>query len=99
MYAILRKANYDTARLAGAAKELEEFQEIHASQPGFRGTMEIDAGAGERFILNLWESEEYAAAALPRMIPVAQRLLEPLMTGRSQLLAEGPVHSSSLGRP
>ena len=99
MYAILRKNTYDSTKLAKERERLEQFQELHAVQPGFRGTIEIDAGDGRRFVLNLWDSEESASAALPGMVPVVKRLLEPMMSAPSELLGQGPVVLASLMEP
>ena len=91
MYAIVRENTYDPAKLAQGSEQLAEFQALHARQPGYRGTINVDAGDGRWLIVNLWETEEHAAAALPLMIPVVQRLIEPLMAGPSRLIGTGPA--------
>ena len=91
MYAIIRETTYDPAKLSQSQDHLAEFQAAHARQPGYQGTIVVDAGNGRQLAVNLWESEEHAAAALPAMVPVVQRLLEPMLAGPSQLLGAGPV--------
>ena len=91
MHAIVRQNTYDVAKLAHANAALEEFRAVHASQPGYLGSIEIDAGGGTSLVVNLWESKEAASAALPKMVPVVERLLEPLMTAPSKLLGTGNV--------
>ena len=47
-------------------------------------------------MLNLWESEEYSAAALSVVGPEVGRLLEPLMSRPSQLVGAGTEISTDL---
>jgi len=96
MYAIVRDASYDGARLAQGAAQLDEFQAIHARQPGYQGTIVVDIGNGRRITVNLWESEGQATAALPKMVPEVERLLTPLLTAPAQLIGAGPVVISDL---
>ncbi len=98
MYAVLRLNSFDPAKLAVSADLLEEFDKIHAAQPGYVGSVVVDLGAGRRFALNLWESEQHSAAALRVLGPEVGRLLGPLMAAPSQLIGVGPVLSSDLVR-
>ena len=98
MYAIVRENTFDPITLRDAGPALDEFQEIHDSQPGYRGTLVVDAGDGRSLTVNLWESEQRATAALPIMVPVVQRLVEPLMAAPSRLIAGGPVTMTDLTR-
>ena len=91
MYAIVRENTYDPAKLDQGQARLIEFQALHARQPGYRGTMVVDAGDGRWLTVNLWETKEHATAALPALIPEVQRLLEPMMAGPSELIGTGPV--------
>jgi pyridoxamine 5'-phosphate oxidase family protein len=95
-YAVLRSTRYDPNALAEAGAELEEFQRIHAAQPGYAGNIVIDAGDGTRFTLTLWESEQHVAQARAALGPVVQQLLNPLMVEPAQLLAVGNVLASDL---
>ncbi len=98
MYAVVRDTPYDPAKLREGSEAIAEFQAIHARQPGYAGTVVVDAGNGRWLTVNLWETEEQAAAALPTMVPVVQRLIEPLMAGPSQLIASGPVALTDLAK-
>ena len=96
MYAVVRKLFYDPKKLAQADKQMQEFDALHAAQPGYRGNMVVDAGDGRMVVLNLWESEAHAQAALGVMVPVVQRLIEPLMTAPAELVASGDLVKNDL---
>jgi hypothetical protein len=98
MYAVLRLNTFDPVKLAVSADLLEEFDRIHAAQPGFVGSVVVDLGDGRRFALNLWESEQHSAAALQVLGQEVGRLLGTLMAAPSQLIGAGPVLSSDLVR-
>ena len=91
MYAIIRDNTFDPAKLMEGRDQFAEFQALHARQPGYKGSIVVDAGDGRQLTINLWESEEQATAALPAMVPEVQRLVEPMMAKPSQLIATGPV--------
>jgi len=54
MYAIVRLNSFDPIKL-DASPALEQFDQIHRSQPGYVGTIVVDLQAGRRLVLNLWE--------------------------------------------
>ncbi len=91
MYAVVRDNQYDPARLSEGQARLDAFQALHDRQPGALGTLIVDGGNNHWITINLWESEEQAMAALPGLAPEVQRLLEPLLAARSQLVAAGAV--------
>lgn len=99
MYAIIRKNAYDPAKLAQAGHALAAFQALHAAQPGYAGSIDVDAGDGQRIVVNLWHTEQDARAGLTQLVPHLQRLLEPLMTGPSQLIGSGEVAATDLAPP
>jgi heme-degrading monooxygenase HmoA len=96
MYAIVRQVEYDEEMLRPAESELKAFDVVHAAQPGYIGSVVIDVGAGQRLVLNLWDSEQAAAAARRALEAEVGQLLGPLMTGPSQLIGVGDVLSSDL---
>jgi hypothetical protein len=93
MYAVLRVNTFDPVRSAASADQMQEFDRIHGAQPGFLGTVSVDLEGGRRFFMNLWESEEHAQRALPVLVPLVERLLQPLMSAPSVLIGTGPVVS------
>jgi hypothetical protein len=96
MYAVVRKLTYDQARLAAGQQQLTEFNAIHEQQPGFRGSLVIQAADGSTVALNLWDSERDAMAGLEVLRPAVQRLLEPLLSEPAVLVGVGPVLDNSL---
>ena len=97
MYAVVRANRYDPTRLANGQAALSEFQALHDKQPGSLGTLAVDAGDGRWIVINLWDSQEHANAALPGMIPQVQRLVEPLLAAPSELIATGQVALDTVG--
>jgi hypothetical protein len=91
MYAIVRRNTYDPGKLAKGQEQLREFDQRHAEQPGFRGSLSVDIGDGRCIIVNLWDDKRSADAALPVMVPVVKQFLEPLFAQPSELLGSGPV--------
>lgn len=98
MHAIVRINTFDENRLAKAAPELKAFNELHASQDGYAGSLTIDLGRGRRLVVNLWETEAAAASGLRAIGSEVQRVLEPLMVAPSQLIGTGPVIDTDLTR-
>ncbi len=91
MYAIVRMNTYDEQKLAAAAEQLQEFDRLHAAQPGFLGSVVVDVGEGRRFVVNLWDSQEASRSGQQVLVPEVQRLLAPLMAEPSRFLGAGPV--------
>ncbi|MFE4469791.1 hypothetical protein ACFRFH_13335 [Leifsonia sp. NPDC056824] len=96
MYAVLRLNTFDPAGLDAHQDALAEFDRIHSAQPGYVGTMSVDIDGGKRFVLNLWNSPEDAAAALEVVGPAVGRLLVPLMAEPSEFIGAGEVTSTDL---
>src|SRR5688500_11510049 len=91
MYAVVRSNTFDPQKLADGGAQMAEFQERHAAQPGYRGTVVVDAGEGKWLLVNLWETKEDASRAWPVLVPEVQRLLEPMMAGPSEFVGAGTV--------
>jgi hypothetical protein len=91
MYAIVRKNTYDPVQLERGRDQLARFDELHARQPGFRGTITIDVGQNSNVLINLWDSREAAKAGLEQMRPIVGELMEPLLAAESVLIGEGTV--------
>lgn len=91
MHAVVRETHYGPDAPIEASPQFQEFQHLHASRPGYRGTIVVDAGHGRFLTLTLWETADDMTAARKALEPVVERLLNPLMTAPSQLLGTGPV--------
>jgi hypothetical protein len=91
MYAVLRLNSFAPDKLAESPDNLQEFDRIHASQPGYAGSIVVDLGSGRRFMVNLWQSEDASKAAFERLIPEVDRLLTPLLSAPSEFIGAGPV--------
>ena len=76
------------------APQLAEFNALHLGQPGFLGSLLVDAGDGATVLVNLWESEAHAVAGLQILGPYVERLVEPLFAKPSELLGAGEVVGS-----
>ncbi len=96
IYAVVRELRYDAAKLSGAAGQLDEFQRLHASQPGYIGSLSVEAGQGRRVVVNLWQSEAQAFAGREALEPAVRRLVEPLLAAPAELLGAGPVVDNDL---
>ena len=91
MYAVVRRNTYDPEKLASGAAEMREFEALHAAEPGYIGNIVVDAGNSQHVLVTLWRSEEEAKAAIPRLVPHIQRLVEPLLAAPSELIGTGDV--------
>src|ERR1051325_6450560 len=99
MYAVIRDNQYDPKKLAQSAKEMAEFNERHAAQPGYEGNLVVDLSNGHMLIVTLWKTEQQAHAARVALEGDIERLLVPLMTRPSELVCAGPVVVADLPRP
>ena len=95
MYAVARLNHTDPDRARSAHHQLREFDQTHSAQPGYRGTLTVDL-TGRTLVVNLWDSEQHAAAARATLSPVVGRLLDPALSQPSQLLGAGPVLTLTL---
>jgi len=98
MYAIVRDSTFDPVKLAQGKEQLDEFQVLHASQPGYQGNILIDAGDGRMLILTLWDNQEAAMAGRSALGPQVERLLGSLMTAESHVVGAGPVLATDLSK-
>jgi hypothetical protein len=96
MYAIVRDSTFDPAKLAHGKEKLDQFQVLHASQPGYRGNILIDAGEGRMLILTLWDDQEAAMAGRSVLGPEVDRLLGSLMTAESHVVGTGSVLATDI---
>jgi hypothetical protein len=95
-FAIIRVNNFDHEKLSQGDEKFEEFQRIHSSMRGYRGSIVVDAGDGRLVTINLWQSQEHAMHAMEALLPELQRLIEPMLSGPSQLVGVGVIIASDL---
>ena len=96
MFAVVRETIFDPEKLRQGQAQMEEFAALRDRQPGFAGTVSVDAGNGRTLTLGLWESEAQAMAARAVLEPESQRLLGPLSTVPGRFIAQGPVLRTDL---
>lgn len=94
MQAVLRVNSFDPDKLAAGQQQLDEFNKIHAAQPGFLGSLTVDLGEGRHFVLNLWDTEEHRISGLDALGPAVERLVKPLFAKPSDVVGVGPVIAS-----
>jgi hypothetical protein len=96
LYAVVRVNTFDLDRLATGAEQLEQFDSLHAAQPGYVGGLVVDLQGGRRLVVNLWQSEEHSNRGLTALGPHVGRLLAPLLLRPSEFLGAGTVLSGDL---
>jgi hypothetical protein len=96
MQAVMRVNTFDPAKLADSSNQLEEFDRLHAAQPGYVGNVTVDLGGSRRFVLNLWDTEQHRQEGLRALGPAVERLVNPLLAKPSELVGVGPVLESDL---
>ena len=92
MYAVIREATRRPERAESGRAAREEFAARRARQPGYRGSLTVDASDGRRVVIALWESEQAHAAARGSLAPQAERLLG----GPSRIVYQGAVVADDL---
>ena len=91
MYAVFRENTYPNELELDRDQNFREFQEKHADQPGYLGTVVADTGNGRHLSITLWATEAEMKAAREALGPVIGSLLDPLMVSPSKLLGTGRV--------
>lgn len=94
MYARITELNYAPDKLPDE-QVLQQFFQLRAQQPGYRGNLIIDLGHGRRLNIVLHDTKDQADAAVPTTNPALRGFVEqhliPLMTAPPQPVNEGPV--------
>ena len=91
MYAVFRETHYAADQEVVTKPEYQEFNVVHAKQPGYLGTIVADAGDGKLLTVTLWATAENMVAARDALGAVVARTLNPLMTAPAVLLGTGRV--------
>jgi hypothetical protein len=99
MYAVVRDNTFDPAKRADGLDAIQAFRAAHAAQPGYRGSIVVDAEAGRELSITLWASRADAEAARVALGPVIGRTLAPLMAIPSTLVGLGEVAFDDLTSP
>ena len=94
MYAIVAEYPYDPAH-PPTADALAQMQALRAQQPGYRGWLLIDTGAGKRLGISRWDSLAEGDAGTPTAHPamgqVADEHFRPYLVGPGRTLGRGRV--------
>jgi len=98
MYAIVGEITIKAGNEERAAPLIQELQQLRARQPGYRGSVTVDAGEGRMLLLALWDSEEQATAAGQVLMPEGERLLGDIRTGPPRRLGRGTVRHDDISR-
>jgi hypothetical protein len=98
MFAVVRESHYDPDKLRQGQAQMEEFRALQERQPGYAGSVVVDAGNGRTLSVALWESEAQQQAASTVLRPEADRLLAPMYAAPRQVIAQGPVLRSDLAK-
>lgn len=97
MYAVVRETTYPVDKALTERPEFTAFQDAHAAQPGYRGTIVSHLGNGRHVTVTLWDTAEHMAAARDSIGPAIKTLIEPLMTQPTKLLGTGEVVYTDIG--
>jgi hypothetical protein len=98
MFATIRESTFDPEKRRQGQAQLEEFDALRARQPGYAGSVIVDAGEGHTFVVILWESEAQADAARAVLEREAERLVRPLQTVPGRAVGRGPVLRTDLAK-
>jgi hypothetical protein len=96
MFATVREGTFDPEKVRQGQAQAEEFAALRARQPGYAGSVTVEAGGGHTFTVTLWESEAQAEAARAALEPEAERLMGPLRTAPGRVLGRGAVVRTDL---
>ena len=91
MHAAIREMAYDPEKLARGTEQRDEFWQLRARQPGYRGALIVEAEGGRSFVVTLWETPEQYEAAQATLQEQGQRLLTPLFAAPVRHVVDGPV--------
>jgi len=91
MYAVFRETTYATDEKIEETEAFKTFQDKHAKQPGYLGTVVTNVGEGRYLTVTLWQSKKNMDDARDALAPIVDDLLNPFMTAPSKLLGTGPI--------
>jgi hypothetical protein len=91
MYAVVRETTYPLDKPLAARPEFAAFQDAHATQPGYRGTIVTHLGEGRHVTVTLWDTAQHMDAARNAIGPTVKAQIAPLMAQPTRLLGTGEV--------
>jgi hypothetical protein len=91
MYAVFRETTYTPDEKMEETEAFKAFQDKHAQQSGYLGTVVTNVGEGHYLTVTLWQSKKNMDDAREALTPVVEDLLNPIMTAPAKLLGTGPV--------
>lgn len=97
MYTVVRETTYPADKPLAERPEFKAFQDAHAAQAGYRGTIVTHLGNGRHVTLTLWDTAEHMNAARDAIGPAVKRLIEPIMSAPTQLVGTGEVAYTDIG--
>ncbi len=95
-YAHLSESTYRPNGGEAELALLEEFWELLSDQPGLRGAVLVDTGAGRFMTLLLWDNATQCEAAQTVLAAASQRLMGAFLTAPPHVIGEGVVIFDSL---
>lgn len=98
MFAVIRETTYPLDTPLDDRVAFKSFQDAHAAQPGYRGTIVTHIGNGRHITVTLWDTAEHMNAARDAIGPAVKDLIEPLMTTPAVLVGTGEVAYTDIGR-
>ena len=94
MYARVTALSYQPDQVPDDAI-MQQFIQLRAQQPGYRGMVTIDLGHGRRLNIILHDTEDQSVAAVPTTNPALRPLMEqhlqPRMAAPPRTVGAGPV--------
>ncbi len=91
MYAVFRETYYPLDMKIQETEAFKDFQDKHAKQPGYIGTIVTNVDEGRHLTITLWETKEDMDNARKAIGQVVTELLNPIMTSPAKLLGTGPI--------
>lgn len=91
MFAVIRETTYPLGTTLAQRPEFKAFQEKHAAQTGYLGTVVTHLGDGRYITVTLWDTAGHMSAARDAIAPRVKTLIEPIMTAPANLMGTGEV--------
>ena len=90
-YALLAAVTYAPGQQEAGLAQADEYRALVDAQPGARGAIFIDVGAGRQLVLRLWASEAEQQASSATLRATFDRLVAPWQSAPLQWLGAGAI--------